>query len=196
MDFAVELDGGPVFLNQAQPPCNQGAFQATKNQLFPDFLDSESVNHTLILYELRAYKMRDRPPSNFRILQARRSCMRSFGFNLLFVLSLLVLSSSAVHSEQIKVRHVEGASLGFLVVRTLRGEVIAYGELKQVVKPDGFVMDDMQFRFKDRSFYREITKFTENHVFHLVSDQVEQRGPSFKEESESWIDATSGQITV
>src|SRR5205807_3499245 len=58
------------------------------------------------------------------------------------------------------------------------------------------VMDDLQFRFKDGSFYQEITKFTQRGEFRLLSDQVVQKGPSFKQESESWIDATKGKITV
>lgn len=86
---------------------------------------------------------------------------------------------------------------GFLVLRNLDGQPIAYGELKQVVNGDDeLVMDDLQFRFKDGSFYQEITKFTERREFHLVSDYVVQKGPSFKQDSESWIEAATGKITV
>jgi hypothetical protein len=60
----------------------------------------------------------------------------------------------------------------------------------------GPVRSDMQFRFKDGSFYQEITKFTQHGKFRLISDQVVQKGPSFKQESESWIDAATGKITV
>ena len=60
-----------------------------------------------------------------------------------------------------------------LVLRSVDGTALAYGELKQVVKAnDPIVTDDLQFRFKDGSFYREITKFTQNREFRLVSDQV------------------------
>jgi hypothetical protein len=69
--------------------------------------------------------------------------------------------------------------------------------LKQVVRPDDpVILADLQFRFKDGSSYREITKFTQKGVFRLVSDQVVQRGPSFKQDTESWIDAETGKITV
>ena len=106
-----------------------------------------------------------------------------------------MIASSALNATQIKVRHVEGSSLGFLVVRTMQGQAVAYGESKQVVDANGIVMDDLQFRFKDGSYYREITKFT-HHEFRLISDQVVQKGPSFKEDSESWIDAPTGKVTV
>lgn len=38
--------------------------------------------------------------------------------------------------------------------------------------------------------------FTQRREFRLVSDQVTQKGPAFKQDSESWIDAASGNITV
>ena len=61
----------------------------------------------------------------------------------------------------------------------------AYGDWKQVLKLDGLVVGDLRFRFKDGSLYEEITKFTQRGKFRLVSDQVVQKGPSFKQQSES-----------
>jgi hypothetical protein len=106
-----------------------------------------------------------------------------------------VIFPSSVLAEQIPVRHTEGVMLGFLVLRNLDGEAIAYGESKQVVKGEQ-VTDDLQFRFNDGSFYQEITKFTQHGEFRLLSDQVVQKGPSFKQETETWIDAATGKITV
>jgi hypothetical protein len=118
-------------------------------------------------------------------------------FPQFLVVCILIFQSSRLPAEQIPVRHMEGVMLGFLVLRTLDGQPIAYGELKQVVTGEGGqVVDDMQFRFKDGSFYREITRFTQRGVFRLVSDQVVQKGPSFKQERETWIDAITGKITV
>src|SRR3954471_16215791 len=99
---------------------------------------------------------------------------------------LLIQCSS--FAEQIPVRHREGVTLGFLVLKDLSGKTLAYGELKQVVKEQGLVVDDLQFHFKDGSYFREITKFTQDREFRMVSDQVVQKGPSFKRESESFID--------
>jgi hypothetical protein len=108
-----------------------------------------------------------------------------------------LVEASRLSAEQVPVRHLEGVTLGFLVLRSLNGEVLAYGDLKQVANgDDGLLVDDLQFRFKDGSFYDEITKFTQRGKFRLVSDQVVQKGPSFKQESESWIDAGTGKITV
>jgi hypothetical protein len=98
----------------------------------------------------------------------------------------------------VPVRHTEGVTLGFLQLRNLDGQTIAYGELKQVVKDaeTGLVMVDLQFHFKDGSVYKEITKFTQKNTFRLISDQVVQKGPSFKQDSESWIDAATGKVRV
>ena len=109
----------------------------------------------------------------------------------------ILLLTTLVAAEPVPVRHVEGVTFGFLVLKNVDGETLAHGELKQVVTPDDpVVMADLQFRFKDGSFYREITKFTQKGVFRLVSDQVTEKGPAFKHDSESWVNAGSGNVTV
>ncbi|HEX6502890.1 MAG TPA: hypothetical protein VF011_06545 [Terriglobales bacterium] len=118
-------------------------------------------------------------------------------FFQVLVVCTAILQASRLAAEQIPVRHIEGVTLGFLVLRNLDGRPLAYGDLKQVVKAeDGEVVDDLQFRFKDGSFYEEITKFTQHGKFRLLSDQVVQKGPSFKKETEDWLDATTGKVTV
>jgi hypothetical protein len=109
---------------------------------------------------------------------------------------IVVMKSIGLNAEQIPVHHTEGVSLGFLVLRNTAGEALAYGDWKQVLKADGLVVDDLRFQFKDGSFYEEITKFTQHGKFRLVSDQVQERGPSFKHPSQSWIDVRSSTITV
>ena len=116
---------------------------------------------------------------------------------LSIVILLGVIQVKALNAEQIPVRHFEGVTFGFLVLRSLDGNALAYGDLKQVVNGEepGSVLDDLRFQFKDGSFYEEITKFTQRNHFRLLSDQVIQRGPSFKQDSESWIDAGTGNVT-
>jgi hypothetical protein len=107
--------------------------------------------------------------------------------------ALLLLSST--RAEQIPVRHVEGITLGFLVLRSLDGTAVAYGDSKQLVE-DGHVRTDMTFRFRDGSFYQEDTTYTQEREFRLLSDHVVQRGPAFKQQLESWIDAKTGDVRV
>ena len=116
---------------------------------------------------------------------------------LVMLLTMLFHQLGTSVADPIPVHHIEGVTLGFLVLRNLDDDVLAYGEMKQVWKHVGYpVMDDLQFRFTDGSFYEEITKFTQRGDFRLVSDEVVQRGPAFKQDCESWIDATSGTITI
>ena len=50
---------------------------------------------------------------------------------------ILILQAIGLTAEQIPVRHIEGVSLGFLVLRNTAGEALAYGDWKQVQKADG-----------------------------------------------------------
>ena len=83
----------------------------------------------------------------------------------LIAICIVIIQSIGSSAEQIPAHHIEGVSLGFLVLKNTAGEILAYGDWKQVVKPDGLVVDDLQFHFKDGSFYEEITKFTQRGKF-------------------------------
>jgi hypothetical protein len=117
----------------------------------------------------------------------------------------VILHAAGVGAEPVPVQHIEGVTFGFLTLRNLDGEAVAYGELQQVIAQNngekgndesGLVVGDLVFRFKDGSFYEEITKFSQRGKFRLVSEQVEQKGPSFKRNSKSWIDMRTGTVTV
>jgi hypothetical protein len=116
---------------------------------------------------------------------------------ILFLASAVLGSWVVAKAEPVPVRHLEGVTFGFLTLRNTDGEVIAHGYLQQTAKPgSAIVTDDLQFHFKDGSLYREITKFTQRGTFRLISDQVTQKGPAFKQESQSWIDVASGKVSV
>jgi len=122
--------------------------------------------------------------------------MEYFSQHIISTFTALLLLSSAALADPVPVHHLEGVTFGFLTLRNLDGQILAYGTEKQVAEPGkGVITDDLQFHFKDGSLYHEITKFTQRGRFHLISDQVTQKGPAFKHESESWIDASSGKVT-
>lgn len=113
------------------------------------------------------------------------------------IFAIYLFSSLRGFTDQIPVHHLEGVTFGFLVMRNLEGRIIAHGTLKQVVKPgEPIVTDDLQFHFEDGSIYRDITRFTQRRAFKLISDQVTQKGPSFKHDSQSWVDVAKGTVTV
>jgi hypothetical protein len=112
---------------------------------------------------------------------------------LLAVTSLLAWAAS-VHGEPVRVRLPEGNARGFLVLRTLEGTPIAYGELRQ--KPVGATIESvLALSFKDGSVREETAIFTQKDVFRLEAYRLVQRGPSFPKQEISF-DRKSGQYTA
>ena len=123
--------------------------------------------------------------------------MRSRLISVFLLGTVLAPAYLEIAADPVPVRHLEGVTFGFLVLRSPDGEALAYGEWKEVVTPgDPVVTADLQFHFNDGSDYQEITKFTQRGTFRLISDQISQKGPAFKQQSESWLYAKSGKITV
>ncbi|MCU1258176.1 MAG: hypothetical protein JWO80_1061 [Bryobacterales bacterium] len=54
----------------------------------------------------------------------------------------------------------------------------------------------MMFRFTDGSIYDETTVFSQRGTFRLVSDHLIQKGPSFKQSTDTTVDAGTGDVTV
>jgi hypothetical protein len=90
---------------------------------------------------------------------------------LIGALCVVLLYLNRLRAGPITVRHIEGTGSGFLVIRNLDGTAIAYGQLEQVVRGEE-VTDDLPCRFKDGSFYEEITKSRQAREFRLLSDKV------------------------
>jgi hypothetical protein len=120
-----------------------------------------------------------------------------FWFRLLAaVLACATLSEPIpLTADQVPVRHMEGLMHGFLALRTLEGARLADGEMTQVPEGDR-VTCHLIFRFKDGSVYDDTTIFTQRGAFRLLSDHLVERGPSFKQEMETSVEASTGQITV
>src|SRR6516162_6181690 len=90
-------------------------------------------------------------------------------FSSLVMLLLLYYSANSA-ATPVRVRHMEGITHGFLILPGLDGKTIAYGELDQVVGgKTGIVTTDTNFHFNDGSSFREITKFTQQSEFRLVT---------------------------
>ena len=113
---------------------------------------------------------------------------------LLLVVLSGVLWAAGVAAEPQRVRVPECHTRGFLIVRTLAGEAIAYGELVQ--KPTrGLITSRMLLHFTDGSLYDETVVFSQKDVFRLERYQLVQRGPSFPKATIAF-DRKSGQYQV
>src|SRR3979411_1426163 len=98
-------------------------------------------------------------------------------------------------AEPIPVRHVEGTVHGFLALRSKEGQVLAVGDLLQVVRGDR-VTSRLLFRFKDGSVDDETTVFSQRGNFQLITNHHLQKGPSFPQPVDLSITARSGMVTV
>jgi hypothetical protein len=97
--------------------------------------------------------------------------------------------------ETIRVQHPEGTLHGFLSLTTEQGQVLAQGDLINVVRGDR-VTAHLTFRFKDGSVDEETTVFTQRGVFRLISDHHIQRGPYFPRPMDMTIDVQKGTVTM
>jgi hypothetical protein len=117
-----------------------------------------------------------------------------------FAVAIVVAVSSVIvpatsPGEQVRVRHTEGLVHGFLSLRTLEGTLLADGDLLQTASGSR-VTSRLVFHFKDGSLNDETAVFSQGHQFHLLSDHLVQKGPSFPQPIDMMIDAPRGQVTV
>jgi len=107
----------------------------------------------------------------------------------------MLLTLCVAYAEPVSVRHLEGLVHGFLVLKTLDGETIANGDLLQRARGTR-VTARLTFHFKDGSLHDETAIFTQRGQFHLVTDHLVQKGPSFPHPVDLTIDGQSGAVTV
>lgn len=111
-----------------------------------------------------------------------------------FVLLTLGLPPASA-ANPVAVRHTEGVTRAFPVLRSLAGERLAHGDLTQVVRGDR-VESRLVFRFRDGSLYDETVVFSQRGVFTLLAYRLVQRGPSFPETLEAAVDRETGRYHV
>jgi hypothetical protein len=110
-------------------------------------------------------------------------------------LGLTLAASAVAVAEPVPVRFTEGVGRGFPVLRNVKGERIAQGDLVQVARGNR-VENRLTFRFRDGSFYEETVVFSQRDVFTLLSYRLVQRGPSFPESLDATMDRETGRYTV
>jgi hypothetical protein len=125
------------------------------------------------------------------LVDHRQACN---GFAVMLVIAAFVYSPA--EAAPIAVRFSEGVTHGFLLVRSLAGEIIGQGEMTQVVKEGDLVESHLVFKFKDGSLHDEKVAFSQQRVFTLISYRLIQRGPSFPDQIDVAIDRGTGEYTV
>ena len=114
--------------------------------------------------------------------------------HLLGLLFSAPIVSGILHAEPIPVRCPQGSAHGFLALKTLEGKRIATGDVTQTIRGSR-ITSRVVFRFNDGSIDNDTTVFSQRGVIRLISDHHIQRGPSFPNPIDVFIDALSGEIT-
>lgn len=121
---------------------------------------------------------------------------RAAGLGLAVLMALAALAYSSADAAPVAVRFPEGVTHGFLLVRSLTGEILGQGEMTQVVKEGDLVESQLVFRFKDGSLHEEKVAFSQQRVFTLIRYRLVQRGPSFPDQLDLAVDRGTGEYTV
>lgn len=108
---------------------------------------------------------------------------------------ITLLHPVATSAQAVPVRHPQGTLHGFLVLRTLKGDTLADGDVTQVAHGNR-VTARLVFHFKDGSIHDETATFSQDRAFRLVSDHLIQKGPSFPHPMEVAINGVTGRVTV
>lgn len=103
--------------------------------------------------------------------------------------------AASLAAQPVAVRQMEGEVRGFLVLRSPDGTVIGDADSLQTTRR-GQVVSRLIMHFKDGSIQDETTVFTQNGHYHVVSDHLVQKGPTFKHPMDMTIDGNTGQVTV
>jgi hypothetical protein len=118
------------------------------------------------------------------------------GTGLMVLMALATLVSVPVDAATIAVRFPEGMAHGFLLVRSLAGEIIGQGEMTQVVTEGDVVESHLVFTFKDGSLHDERVTFSQQRVFTMLRYHLVQHGPSFPDQIEVSIDRSTSEYKV
>lgn len=135
-----------------------------------------------------------KPPWNGTVKQSSlvRSAVRLVLPGLLLFCSLGCGSASAA---PVSVQYQEGTVHGFLVLKDMKGSVLAYGDLVQIATGSA-VKSKTMFTFPDGSYFEEQVAFTQEDVFRMRKYSLIARGPIFEKEWRISLDANTARYSV
>ncbi len=108
---------------------------------------------------------------------------------------LLCAWQPVAQADPVPVRYTRGTIHGLLELRSDDGRVLASGDLVQVAHGSR-ITEQLTFHFKDGSIDDETTVFSQRRIFQLITDHNIQKGPSFPQPIDLFIDCRSGKVTV
>ncbi len=112
-----------------------------------------------------------------------------------YLILICCFSSLFLSASSVRVKYKEGVTHGFLVLTTMDGTPIAYGDSTEVVHGNE-VTNRLIYHFKDSSLQEEDLEFSQRGIFRLITYHRIQKGPSFKNAEELSVDARTGQVNI
>jgi len=125
--------------------------------------------------------------------RSRRSLAR-YGAAL-FGAVVIVLLASPSSAAPISAQYQEGVVRAFPVLRAVNGELLAQGDYVQIARGN-LVTTRLVFRFADGSLHDETAVFSQGGLFRLMSYRIVQRGPSFPETIEAYLERETSHYEV
>lgn len=110
----------------------------------------------------------------------------------LVLLAGLLLWPCLLTAAQIPVRFAEGATHGFLVLRTQGGQILAQGDLLEAAR-GAEIHKTTVFRFSDGSLFEETVVFSQQGFYTLQSYKLDQHGPAFTEDTLISLERATGK---
>jgi hypothetical protein len=111
------------------------------------------------------------------------------------VILFICACQPVAQADPIPVRYTRGTIHGLLELRAEDGHVVASGDLVQVAHGSQ-VTAQLTFHFKDGSIDDETTVFSQRGTFKLITDHHLQKGPSFPQPIDLFIDCRSSKVTI
>ena len=98
-------------------------------------------------------------------------------------------------AQPVEVKHTEGITHGFLILRSLDGRILATGDQIQIVEGNQ-VTSETVFHFKDGSIHDETAVFLQDRTFRMLSYHLIEKGPSFPHPIDASLDVSKNEVTI
>ena len=138
--------------------------------------------------------LREAVPTHLRSA-LKRHMLGSGAVGLVLIVALFACSTRQGWADPVAVRFPEGPTYGVVTLSSLAGAVLADGELIQTVRRRQ-VESRLVFHFKDGSLHDEVTVFTQDRVFRVVSYRLVERGSAFPHATDVAFDRNPGRYRV
>ncbi|HEY6986773.1 MAG TPA: hypothetical protein VH369_00235, partial [Bryobacteraceae bacterium] len=113
---------------------------------------------------------------------------------LLVLFAVVQFAVCHLCGDAIPVKEKQGTMHGFLVLRSAEGKIIATGTEINTIEGNR-VRSRTTFHFQDGSIDDEVSAFTQESVFQLVSDHHIQKGPSFPDPLDLSINVPARRVS-